>query len=60
MSEGEGIILGFDIRRGGEPFKDALRGEGVFLISSMGGVWIFSGMPILELSVKVLNHINTL
>jgi hypothetical protein len=37
MSEGEGIILGFDIRRGGEPFKDVLRGEGVFLISSMGG-----------------------
>ena len=41
MSEGEGVISGFDIQRGGgedEPFKDVQRGRGgIFFISSMAG-----------------------
>jgi hypothetical protein len=43
MSEVEGVILGFDVRRGGEdePFKDVRRGEGVifdFLRGRRGGM----------------------
>jgi hypothetical protein len=48
MSEGEGggVILGFDVRRGGEdePFKDVRRGGGGYFRFPPWGVWIFSGM----------------
>ena len=46
MSEG-GIILDFAVRGGGRfgcPGMSEGRGGGSFSISSMGEVWIFSGM----------------
>ena len=47
MSKGEGVFVGLEVQGGGgvEVFRDVRRGgEGVFSISSVGGVWIFSGM----------------
>jgi hypothetical protein len=47
MSEGEGVILGFDIRRGGEdePFED-VRGRGYF----RGGMDLFWNNPLQDIA----------
>jgi hypothetical protein len=47
MSEGEGVILGFDIRRGGRMNHSRMSegGRGVFSISSVGGMDLFWNDP---------------
>jgi hypothetical protein len=54
--KGRGVILGFDVRRGGEdePFKDVRRGEGGYFLFPPwgGGMDLFWKDPFYEISFK--------